>query len=270
MKIIISIVVVMFYAVIGCVISEKVDEEYDPLYILFWPIVIACFIPIWIVSGILEGFGWLSRRLRKRKSVYAHIDQNIEKRWASEETIEKIKDIDNENELILSRKQVQNEAIDWIKQDLKEGQKVDGIVKNIKPYGAFVEIGGGIVGLIHIEDLSVARIQTPYERLKVGQKAQVMVKSINRKQGKITLSYKELLGTWEENAKNFKEGMTVKGIVRETEKNRNGIFVELTPNLVGMTEYTEGLQYGQDVDVYIRKIDYDKKKVKLAVINNYL
>ena len=95
MKIIISIVVVMFYAVIGCVISEKVDEEYDPLYILFWPIVIACFIPIWIVSGILEGFGWLSRRLRKRKSVYAHIDQNIEKRWASEETIEKIKDIDN-------------------------------------------------------------------------------------------------------------------------------------------------------------------------------
>ncbi len=172
--------------------------------------------------------------------------------------------------MILSRKQVQNEAIDWIKQDLKEGQKVDGIVKNIKPYGAFVEIGGGIVGLIHIEDLSVARIQTPYERLKVGQKAQVMVKSINRKQGKITLSYKELLGTWEENAKNFKEGMTVKGIVRETEKNQNGIFVELTPNLVGMTEYTEGLQYGQDVDVYIRKIDYDKKKVKLAVINNYL
>ena len=182
----------------------------------------------------------------------------------------KIKDIDNENELILSRKQVQNEAINWIKQDLKEGQKVDGIVKNIKPYGAFVEIGGGIVGLIHIEDLSVARIQTPYERLKVGQKAQVMIKSINRKQGKITLSYKELLGTWEENAKNFKEGMTVKGIVRETEKNQNGIFIELTPNLVGMTEYTEGLQYGQDVDVYIRKIDYDKKKVKLALINNYL
>ena len=41
-------------------------------------------------------------------------------------------------------------------------------------------------------------------------------------------------------------------------------------NYRGMTEYTEGLQYGQDVDVYIRKIDYDKKKVKLAVINNYL
>lgn len=89
MKIIISIVVVMFYAVIGCVISEKVDEEYDPLYILFWPIVIACFIPIWIVSGILEGFGWLSRMLKKHKIVYANIDQNIENRWASEEMLVK-------------------------------------------------------------------------------------------------------------------------------------------------------------------------------------
>ena len=78
MKIIISIVVVMFYAVIGCVISEMVDGEYDPLYILFWPIVIACFIPIWIVSGILEGFGWLSRRLKKYK---------IEKRWEEEEKL---------------------------------------------------------------------------------------------------------------------------------------------------------------------------------------
>jgi hypothetical protein len=74
MKIIISIVVIMFYAVIGCFISKMMDEEYDPLYILFWPIVIACFIPIWIVSGILEGFGWLSRRLRKHKSVYTHIE----------------------------------------------------------------------------------------------------------------------------------------------------------------------------------------------------
>lgn len=50
MKILISIVVVMFYAVIGWSISEMVDEEYNPLYILFWPIVIACCIPIWIVS----------------------------------------------------------------------------------------------------------------------------------------------------------------------------------------------------------------------------
>lgn len=89
MKIIISIVVIMIYAVIGCFISKMIDEEYDDVYILFWPIIISCLIPIWIVSGILEGFGWLSRRLRKRKSAYARIDQNIENRWASEKMLVK-------------------------------------------------------------------------------------------------------------------------------------------------------------------------------------
>lgn len=177
----------------------------------------------------------------------------------------KIKDIEND-ELILSRKQVQKEAINWIKNDLKIGQKINGIVKNIKPYGAFIEIGGGVVGLVHIEDLSVARIKSPSERVKIGQKVEVMVKSINREQGKVILSYKETLGTWEENASMFKEGSKVKGKVRETEKNKNGIFIELTPNLVGMAEYEEGLEYGENVDVYIKKIDYEKKKVKLLIM----
>ena len=93
-----------------------------------------------------------------------------------------------------------------------------------------------------------------------------MVKSINREQGKVILSYKEILGSWEENASKFTVGTKVKGKVRETEKNRNGIFIELTPNLVGMAEYEDGLEYGQDVDVYITKIDYDKKKVKLLIV----
>ena len=178
----------------------------------------------------------------------------------------KVKDFDSQNRLILSRKQVQQEALDYIKNNLKEGQKVIGIVKNIRPYGAFIEIGGGIVGLVHIEDLSVARIKTPYERLKIGQKLEVMVKSIDREQGKVILSYKELLGSWEENAEKFTPGIKVKGKVREIEKNKNGIFIELTPNLVGMAEYEEGLEYGQDVDVYIKKIDIDKKKIKLLIV----
>lgn len=180
----------------------------------------------------------------------------------------KIKDIVDENKLILSRKQVQKEAIEWVKNDLKEGQRLEGIVKSIKPYGAFVEIGGGVVGLIHIEDLSIARIQSPYERLRIGQRVPVIVKNINKDQAKVTLSHKELLGTWEENANNFKTGMIVTGIVRETEKNQNGIFIELTPNLVGMTEYEEGLKYGQKVNVYIKKIDYNKKKIKLSLVRN--
>ena len=57
----------------------------------------------------------------------------------------------------------------------------------------------------------------------------------------------------------YKEGMTVKGIVRDTEKNKNGIFIELTPNLVGMTEYTKELKYGETVDVCIKKF-YQKRK----------
>lgn len=123
-----------------------------------------------------------------------------------------------------------------------------------------------MVGLAHIEDLSIARIKTPSERLKIGQKVDVVVKSIDRRTGKVILSYKETLGSWEENAKMFTAGMKAKGIVRETEKNKNGIFIELTPNLVGMAEYEEGLQYGQTVDVYIKKIDNQRKKVKLLIV----
>lgn len=178
----------------------------------------------------------------------------------------KIKEAKDENNVIVSRKEVQKEALEWIKKDLKEGQIVAGIVKNIKPYGAFIEVGGGVVGLIHIEDLSIARIKTPFERLNIGQKVQVMIKSINRETGKMILSYKETLGTWEENAKKFTSGTKAKGIIRETEKNKNGIFIELTPNLVGMAEYKEGLEYGQMVDVYIKKIDNQRKKVKLLII----
>ncbi len=172
----------------------------------------------------------------------------------------------NENQIILSRKEVQKEALNWVKEDLQEGTKVTGIVKNIRPYGAFIEIGGGIVGLAHIEDLSIARIKSPEERLKIGQKVEVMVKSINRETGQVVLSYKEIFGSWEENAKKFSSGMRVKGIVRETEKNKNGIFIELAPNLVGMTEYQEGLNYGQTVNVYIKKIDEQKRKIKLSLI----
>ena len=178
----------------------------------------------------------------------------------------KIKEIKDDNTVIISRKDVQEEALDWIKNDLEVGQKVQGIVKSIKPYGAFIEIGGGVVGLAHIEDLSIARIKSPYERLKIGQKVEVVIKSIDKQKGKVILSYKEILGTWEENAKKFQQGMRTYGIIRETEKNKNGIFIELNPNLVGMAEYQEGLEYGEKVDVYIKKIDEEKKKIKLSIL----
>lgn len=178
----------------------------------------------------------------------------------------KVKDITKNDTVILSRKAVGKAAINWMKNDLKEGMIVYGIVKNIRPYGAFVEIGGGIVGLVHIEDISVARIKSPYERFKIGQKIKIVIKSIDRKTNRVILSYKEMYGTWEENIKNFKEGMIATGIVRETEKKKNGIFIELKPNLIGLANYKENIEYGNNVNVYIKRIIPEKKKIKLEII----
>lgn len=178
----------------------------------------------------------------------------------------KIKDIKEDNTVILSRKEVGQEVLKWIKKDLKEGMVVCGIVKNIRPYGVFIEIGGGVVGLLHIEDISVARIKTPEERFKIGQKINIMIKSIDRNKQKVLLTYKELLGSWEENVKDFDEGDIVTGVVRETEKSKNGIFVELKPNLIGLADYKENMQYGEKVKVNIRRIIPEKKKIKLVFI----
>lgn len=149
---------------------------------------------------------------------------------------------------------------------IEEGQIVEGVVTGIKPYGAFVKMENGLSALVHIEDMSVARIKSPLERLKIGQKANFVVKSIDREKNKILLSYKELLGTWEDNIKKFEEGSTVNGIAREIEKSKNGIFIELTPNLVGLAEYKDGIEYGQNVNVYIKRIIPEKKKVKLLIV----
>lgn len=62
--------------------------------------------------------------------------------------------------------------------------------------------------------------------------------------------------------------MVTKGIVRETEKHKNGIFIELKPNLIGLADYIENIEYGKTVDVYIKRIMPDKKKVKLLIIDD--
>lgn len=125
----------------------------------------------------------------------------------------------------------------------------------------------GVSGLLYIEDICVSRIKSPYERFKVGQEVKVMVKSINKDENKISFTYKELLGTWEDNIKEFRQGTVVHGIVRDAEKSKNGIFVELKPNLVGLAEYKDNIEYGQNVDVYIKKIVPEKKKVKLLIFD---
>ena len=176
----------------------------------------------------------------------------------------KVKNIDG-NDIILSRKDVQKEAEDWYKTEIKPGTVVKGIVKNIRKFGVFVEIGGGVVGLLHIEDISISRIKSPEERFEVGQKIDVVVKSVEQN-GKVILSYKELLGNWDDNVKDYHEKQVVQGIIKEADKYKNGIFVELKPNLVGMAEFKEGYSYGQKVKVFIKKIIQDKKKIKLVIM----
>ena len=80
----------------------------------------------------------------------------------------KVKEIYDENRLLLSRKEAEQEALNWVKNDLKEGTIVNGIVKNIRKFGAFVDIGGGVTGLLHIEDISISRIKSPEERFFIG------------------------------------------------------------------------------------------------------
>jgi small subunit ribosomal protein S1 len=109
-------------------------------------------------------------------------------------------------------------------------------------------------------------MKSPSERFSVGQKIDVMIKSIDRENERVVFSYKELLGNWEENAEGLEEKTIVDGIIKEADKYKNGIFVELKPNLVGMAEYKEGLQYGQKVKVLIKKIIKTKKKIKLVIV----
>ena len=85
--------------------------------------------------------------------------------------------------------------------------------------------------------------------------------------GKITLSHKELLGTWQENADLFSQGQTVSGIVRSIED--YGIFIELTSNLAGLAEPKANVSIGQQASVYIKSIIPEKMKVKLIVIESF-
>lgn len=218
-------------------------------------------------------FGNNKMGIINRNEIEANANENIESFKTNVSTSKvnkyvqfKVKGIDEKNNYILSRRDVENDALSWIKKDVNEGNILKGIVKSIQPYGAFVEIGGGVVGLLHIEDISIARIKTPKERIRVGQKINVMVKSIDKEQNRIILTYKELLGTWDDNIKDVIEGTTIVGKAREVEKSKNGIFIELKPNLVGLAEYKDGIEYGQNVNVYVKKIIPEKKKIKLIIV----
>lgn len=166
---------------------------------------------------------------------------------------------------LLSRKKVQQNCAEEYINELKCGDIVETKITHLERFGAFVDIGAGINSLIPIDMLSVSRISYPSQRVREGEVVRAVVK--NRDDSKITLSMRELLGTWEENASKFNIGETVRGIVRSVEN--YGVFIELAPNLAGLAEYNPDLRAGQAVSVYIKTIIKEKMKIKLSVIDSF-
>ena len=166
---------------------------------------------------------------------------------------------------VLSRKKAQQECLCNYISRLVPGDIIGARVTHIEQFGCFVDIGCGIPSLIPIDAISVSRISHPSDRIFVGQRLNVVVKCIDG--SKISLSHKELLGTWEENAAFFSAGETVTGYVRSIEN--YGIFVELTPNLAGLAEFKENVSVNQHASVYIKAIIPEKMKIKLIIVDTF-
>lgn len=168
----------------------------------------------------------------------------------------------------LSRRMVQQECIENYISCLKAGDIIPAKVTHLEQFGCFVDIGCGIPSLIPIDAISVSRISHPSDRFYVGQDIKVVVKASScDNSGRIWLSHKELLGTWEQNASMFEPGETVAGIVRSVED--YGIFIELTPNLAGLAEPKDNVEVGQSASVYIKAFIPEKMKVKLIIVDSF-
>jgi ribosomal protein S1 len=179
-----------------------------------------------------------------------------------------IKDITKDNDdttlVIVSKKILELKVRRWMYMHLKAGMKLKGIVRGLTEYAAFVDVGGGVTGMLKTSDISEVVVNHASDILKLGQRIEVIVKKFDRDTGKIDLSYKENFGTFEDNVKKIKEGDIIEGIVRN--RTRTGIFVELKPNLSGIADHVSGLEYGQKVLVSVKKINVEKKKIKLIII----
>jgi small subunit ribosomal protein S1 len=170
---------------------------------------------------------------------------------------------------MLSRRAAQQECMQNYVKSLNTGNVIGVKVTHLEQFGAFVDIGCGIPSLIPIDAISVSRISHPADRFYIGQRIYAVVKNIENAGAaigdKITLSHKELLGTWAENAANFAVGETVAGIIRSVES--YGVFVELAPNLAGLAELRENVKVNQQASVYIKAIIPEKMKIKLIIVD---
>ena len=162
-----------------------------------------------------------------------------------------------------------------IVQNLEEGQVVEGVVKNITDYGAFVDLGG-IDGLLHVTDMAWRRVNHPTEILSIGQTVKVQIIRINQETHRISLGMKQLeADPWEGIGTRYPIGKRVTGKV--TNITDYGAFVELEPGIEGLIHVSEMswtkknvhpgkiLSTTQEVDVVVLEVDPQKRRISLGL-----
>ncbi len=160
-------------------------------------------------------------------------------------------------------------------QGLKEGQILDGVVKNITDYGAFVDLGG-VDGLLHVTDIAWRRINHPAEALTIGQPVRVQVIRFNSETQRISLGMKQLESDpWDGVAAKYPAGAKFSG--RVTNITDYGAFVELEPGIEGLVHVSEMswtkknvhpgkiVATSQEVDVMVLDVDSSKRRISLGL-----
>jgi small subunit ribosomal protein S1 len=160
-------------------------------------------------------------------------------------------------------------------QNLEEGQVIDGVVKNITDYGAFVDLGG-IDGLLHVTDIAWRRVNHPTEVLNIGQSVKVKIIKINHETHRISLGMKQLLeDPWQGIEAKYPVGARFKG--RVTNITDYGAFVELEPGIEGLIHVSEMswtkknvhpgkiVSTSQEVEVQILEVDPVKRRISLGL-----
>lgn len=182
------------------------------------------------------------------------------------------------NNVIVSRRVILEEEREVLRKQtletIEEGAVVDGVVKNITDYGAFIDLGG-IDGLVHLTDLSWGKVTHPSQVLKIGDEIKVMILKFNREDNKISLGLKQTMeDPWLKVAEKYPAGTRVKGaVVNITDY---GAFVELEPGLEGLVHISEmswtklkhpsqKVKPGDEVDVEVLDVDAGAKRISLGM-----
>ena len=197
------------------------------------------------------------------------------KKFVGEEWELKIISIDErKNRLVLSRKEVVEEELDELWDELEEGQVVEGKVARLTDFGAFIEVNG-LDGLLHVSDIAWTRVEHPADVLNVGEEIEVKILKLNKERNRISLGRKQLLEKpFEKFAKENEVGEVVKGKVVNLLD--FGAFVEVADGVEGLVHVSEiswdhvekpsdELNVGDEIEVKIISIDEDEEKVGLSI-----